>query len=102
MTRSNSLRLSVDEIREITGYAHWIPIVRGYHHEFIQSRYPGWVWNQFLPVLDREGLIGKHIEGHACIRLRLGICMRPGIQFIELAVQRGRTRVTRIECEKDF
>jgi hypothetical protein len=90
----NPLVLTVDEIRDITQYAHWIPIVRGYHHDFIEKRYPGWTWNQFLPVLQRAKLIQTHQEGHECLRLRMGICIKPHLTEFTFICKRGGTLVS--------
>lgn len=99
MAYVNPLVLTVDEIRDITQYAHWIPIVRGYHHDFIEERYPGWSWNQFLPVLHKAKLLRQHKDGHDCIRLRMGTCMKPGIRTVELTRGKKVTKVTAITFE---
>ena len=99
MAYKNTLLLTVDEIREISHFAHWIPITRGYHHEFLEVHYPGWNWNDFLPVLDDAGVIRNHKDGHECIRLRQGICMTTGITSVELGRNRGQVRVIRIALE---
>jgi len=93
MAYVNPLVLTVDEIRDITQYAHWIPIVRGYHHDFIEERYPGWSWNQFLPVLHKAKLLRQHKDGHECVRLRMGICMKPNFQLFTFYYENGETRV---------
>ena len=99
MTFVNPLRLSVEDITDIANYAHWIPITRGYHEDFIAERYPGWDWNDFLPVLNKAKLIRPHVEGHNCILLRQGICIRADVKAVEL-LQRGRgTKVSHVLYE---
>jgi hypothetical protein len=89
----NPLVLSVEQIREISNYAHWIPITRGYHVEFLEKHYPGWDWNDFLPVLDDAGLILRHEEGHECQRLLQGICLPLGISKLTFTHENGVPRV---------
>ena len=100
MPFQNTLMLNIEEIRTISNYAHWIHIVRGYHHDFLNEHYPGWGWNDFLPVLDAADLIGRHEEGHACVRLMQGICMRPGVAFVELDRTAGTACVSRVIYEE--
>lgn len=99
MTRVARLVLTVDEIRDITHYAHWIPIVRGYHHEFIEKRYPGWSWNQLLPVMFRAKILRPHKEGHECVRLRMGICIISKVRNVEIAQYASGAKVTAVTYE---
>ena len=101
MKTPKRLVLNVEEIRNISQYAHWIPITRGYHRDFLESNYPGWDWNDFLPVLDEAGVISNHKEGHECVRLRMGICMSPGIISVELEQGERAARVIGIARETE-
>jgi hypothetical protein len=88
----NPLVLTVEQIREISNYAHWIPITRGYHRELLETKYPGWDWNDFLPILDDAGLIRRHEEGHQCQRLMMGLCINAGVETVTFTKKNGRTR----------
>lgn len=96
MTFINPLLLSIEEITEISNFAHWIPITRGYHHDHLAEHYPGWEWNDFLPVLHKARLIRTHIDGHACTPLRQGICIRPDVIAVELIQGKKGTKVSRV------
>ncbi len=54
------LRLDIESLTTIAGYAHWIPITQGLHLEYFRSNYPGWEWNQIIPVLVKKGAIRIH------------------------------------------
>ena len=56
MTQS-SLTLSMDALRKVAGYAHWIPVLKGFHHIYLAQEYPGWDWNQIIPQLIKEKVV---------------------------------------------
>ena len=55
-----TLVLDIEALRTITGYAHWIPALRGISQEFINRNYPGWDWNDILPVLVKKGIVKRY------------------------------------------
>jgi len=55
--RSASIDLDVDALRKITSYAHWMPALRGISEEYIARNYPGWEWNQIIPILIKKGIV---------------------------------------------
>jgi len=55
-----TLILDIEALRTITGYAHWIPALRGISQEFINRHYPGWDWNEILPVLVKKGIVKRY------------------------------------------
>jgi len=54
---NRSLTLDVEALRKIAGYAHWIPITQGLHRDFFERNYPGWEWNDIIPVLLKKGIL---------------------------------------------
>ena len=48
MTRSNVV-MDIELLRDVAGYAHWIPITQGLHEEYFEKNFPGWDWNDFVP-----------------------------------------------------
>lgn len=100
MKAKNPLTLSVSQLSEISNFAHWIPITRGYHQDFLEKKYPGWDWNDLLPVLLEAKLVSPHSEGHECTRLRLGLCISPMITSIELTLTDGVSRVTEVTLKR--
>jgi hypothetical protein len=55
-----TLVLDIEALRTITCYAHWIPALRGISQEFINRNYPGWDWNDILPVLVKKGIVKRY------------------------------------------
>ena len=55
-----TLVIDIEALRKITGYAHWIPALRGISQEFINRHYPGWEWNDILPVLIKKGIVKRY------------------------------------------
>jgi len=55
-----TLVLDIEALRKITGYAHWIPGLRGISEEYINRHYPGWRWNDILPVLIKKGIVKRY------------------------------------------
>jgi hypothetical protein len=100
MTIQNPLTLKVKQIREISNYSHWIPITRGYHREFLEENFPGWDWNDLLPVLLDAGLVNTHIEEHDCTRLMMGLCLLPKSAAVELTLEKGISRVSGVKEKK--
>ena len=49
--KKKSLELSVQDLMTLTAYAHWIPITRELYRPYFESNFPGWEWNQIIPVL---------------------------------------------------
>ena len=90
------LTLTVEDIRSISNYIHWIPMTRGYHHDYINEKYPGWNWNELLSALDRAGLIKPHNDGHECERLMQGFCTKPNIYQVVIARMKGGVKVATI------
>ena len=52
-----TLNLNVNALQKLAGYAHWIPMLRGYHEEFLSKNYPGWEWNDIIPQLIKEDIV---------------------------------------------
>jgi hypothetical protein len=82
MAYQNPLLLSIEDIRAITRYNHYIPIMRQYHHAFITERFPGWSWNQLLPRLQGAKIVRTHAECSDCVRLAMGLCIDPTIEAV--------------------
>ncbi len=82
MPFQNPIYLTVEEIRDITRYNHYIPFVRGFHHEFITKRFPGWSWNQLLPRLVGSKVVRTHNDCVACSRLAMGLCIDSDIEGV--------------------
>jgi hypothetical protein len=93
MSYQNPLYLSVEDIRDITRYNHYIPFVRGFHQEFISQRFPGWSWNQLLPRLVGSKIVRTHNDCSDCTRLAMGLCMDSDIEGVWMKSNPSGVRV---------
>jgi hypothetical protein len=75
--------MNVDELRDVCGYAHWIPILNGLHLEFFEQKYPGWEWNDFVPKLMRKGILRVGGEELEYTKLKLGLYLAPNVSAID-------------------
>ena len=55
--RRTDLQLDIQALTIIAGYAHWIPITQGIYKDHFRTNYPGWRWNQIIPVLIEKGIV---------------------------------------------
>ena len=83
------LVLEIEEIRAISNYAHWIPMVHGYTDEFLKKKYPGWSWNSLIPAFMSRGfVVTDPREGD--VKLRQGLYLRAGIERIIISTHMER------------
>ena len=82
MERS-AVTISVNQLRDICAYAHWIPILNGLHLDFFEKNYPGWEWNDFVPKLLRKGILRVGAEEFGYIKLKLGLYVAPDVAEID-------------------
>ena len=82
MERS-AVTISVNQLRDICAYAHWIPILTGLHLEFFEKNYPGWEWNDFAPKLLRKGILRVGAEEIGYIKLKMGLFVVPNVAEID-------------------
>lgn len=75
------LRLEIEAIRELSNYAHWIPMVRGYTREFMDSHYPDWEWNDLIPKMLNRGIISTEQSGGATM-LWQGLWLKAGVSAV--------------------
>lgn len=83
MSNQITLLLSVDAIRDLAHYYHWIPITRGYHDDYVRETYPGWCWNELLPRLMNAGYVFPRGKSENEQYLRQGLSLIGGITAIE-------------------
>ncbi len=82
MERS-AVTISVNQLRDICAYAHWIPILNGLQLKFFEENYPGWEWNDFVPKLLRKGILRVGAEDLGYTKLKLGLFVAPEVSEIE-------------------
>jgi hypothetical protein len=88
------LTLDIDELRGICNYVHWIPIIRGLHREFFQTKYPGWDWNDVIPVLSNRRIVVSNSEDPNLRKLSQGLSISREITSITLTRNGSRIKVS--------
>ncbi len=101
MTYHNPLLLSIEDIRDITRYNHYIPITRQFHHAFISERFPGWSWNQLLPRLLGAKIVRTHSDCTDCLRLAMGLCMDSKIEAVWIKSNPSGIRIKVVNRPED-
>jgi len=93
-TNRMMLTLDIEELRGICNYVHWIPIIRGLHREFFQTKYPGWEWNDVIPVLFNRRIVVPNSEDPNLRKLSQGLSISREITSVTLVRNGGRIKVS--------
>lgn len=88
------LRLDVEALTVIAGYAHWIPITQGLHLDFFQENYPGWEWNDIIPVLLKKGVVKINSKESNQRQLPQGLSIAQDVEGILIKRSKHGTKVT--------
>jgi hypothetical protein len=96
MRYQNPLTLTVDELRELSNFSHWIPITRGFHHKYMAEKYPGWEWNQLIPRLIKGGYISKSDNQPGRVKLMQGLSISEDVKAIEFKAQSDGSVVVKV------
>ena len=88
-----TLVLSVDDLLKLTSYAHWIPILNGRHQEFMTKNYPGWEWNQIIPVLVKAKILVTYSKDPEHRALNQRLCIAREIESVRISLQDGKTKI---------
>jgi hypothetical protein len=89
-----TLTLDIEELRDICNYAHWIPMIRGLHREFFETKYPGWDWNDVIPVLFNRRIVVHNSENPNLMKLSQGLSISHEITSVTLIKGGGRVKVS--------
>lgn len=46
-----------EELDGLLHYAHFIPVSRGFHDDYVAEHYPGWTWNELIYILRTAGVV---------------------------------------------
>jgi len=96
-----TLVLDIEALRTITGYAHWIPALRGISQEFINRHYPGWDWNEILPVLVKKGIVKRYSNDPDQQKLSHDLSISHEIESLTISrTTVGKKVVIRTSCVK--
>ena len=75
--------LSVESLRGITNYAHWIPITQGLYLNYFEKHFPGWEWNDFVPRLIEERILFFNGNPETSVSLSQGLFVLRNVNSIE-------------------
>jgi hypothetical protein len=96
-----TLVLDIEALQKITGYAHWIPALRGISQEFIYRHYPGWEWNDILPVLVKKGIVKRYSSDPDQRKLSFDLSISHEIESVTFSrITIGEKVVIRTSCVK--
>ena len=85
--------LSIESLRGITNYAHWIPITQGLHLSYFDKHFPGWEWNDFVPRLIEEKILFLNGDPENSISLSQGLFILRNVDSIEFIPSRGSVKI---------
>jgi hypothetical protein len=86
------LFLDIPTLRTLTGYAHWIPGIRGLYKNYFAKNFPGWAWNQIIPVLIQRKVLVVHPTDQGYRQLSHGLYISSQIQGIWISIS-GNTKI---------
>jgi hypothetical protein len=89
-----SVDLDVEAIRVITRYAHWIPILSGRYKQFLSKNYPGWEWNQLIPLLVKKQVLVKSFNELGTTPLAHGLSISNEIESVRITRTSKGSKVT--------
>ena len=84
MMSETTLVLDRAALRKITQYAHWMPALRGISEEYIARNYPGWAWNEIVPVLIKRGMLKKYSSEPNRLQLSQDLSIATDVRCIVL------------------
>jgi hypothetical protein len=85
--------LSIESLRGITNYAHWIPITQGLHLSYFDKHFPGWEWNDFVPRLIEEKILFFNGDPDNSISLSQGLFILKNVDSIEFIPSREAVKI---------
>jgi hypothetical protein len=71
MSAEKSIHLSAKQIKELIHYRHLIPMSRGWTQKYVEENFPGWEWNDIVPVLIEKNIL-KYVKKRGHIDIGLG------------------------------
>ena len=95
----SKVTMDIELLTRVTGYAHWIPGIRGLYREFFAEHFPGWDWNDFVPRLIDKGILKfNELDNPDFTMLSQGLFISADVQAIEFTPLKKGVRVqTRLQ-----
>jgi len=91
--KDNSLVLSVEELLSLASYAHWIPMTRGLYKPYLERNFPGWEWNQIIPVLIKKKILVINSKDPSHRALSHGLHIAQEITGVRIYIQDEKTEI---------
>ena len=87
------LFLGIPTLRTLTGYAHWIPGIRGLYKDYLAKNFPGWEWNQIIPVLVQRKVLVMNPTDPGYRQLSQGLYISGQITAVLISLEDGITKL---------
>jgi hypothetical protein len=91
--KGKSLELSVEDLLGLASYAHWIPMTRGLYKPYLERNFPGWEWNQIIPVLIKKKILVIDSKDPRHRALSHGLYMAREITGVRICIQDEKTEI---------
>ena len=91
--KGKSLELSVEELRKLASYAHWIPMTRGLYKPYLEKNFPGWEWNQIIPALIKTKILLLNSKDPRHRALSHGLYIAREITRVRICIQDKKTEI---------
>ena len=88
-----SLVLSVEDLLRLTSYAHWIPMTRGLYKPYLERNFPGWDWNQIIPILIKVKILVIDSKDPRHCPLSNGLYIAREITGVRICIQDKKTEI---------
>ena len=100
--KRSKITMDIETLRSVTSYCHWIPITQGLHKEYFAENFPGWQWNDFVPLLLKNKILEFNGDGNDSLtKLWQGLYISSDIQSIEFTPFKGGVK-TAIKYKDDL
>ena len=91
--KRSQVNMDISLLRDVCGYAHWIPILNGLHLQFFSENFPGWKWNDFVPKLLKKKILVIGNPDGAHIKLSQGLFISPDITSIDFIPEKSGSKI---------
>ena len=86
--------LDIEDLRKLSGYAHWIPITRGLYKDFFDRHYPIWQWNQIIPELIKSKVLVVDSNENKYLALSQNLYISRDIQGVSIQITDGKVEIS--------
>jgi hypothetical protein len=91
--KGKSLELSGEDLLRLASYAHWIPMTRGLYKPYLERNFPGWEWNQIIPLLIKKKILVIYSKDPRDRALCHGLYIARKITGVRICIQDEKTEI---------